>query len=57
MLTETENMIYWLNAGLMLGRRPRRWSHIQPTFGRCFVIAGDAVRAIVMTRVETAFFQ
>ena len=34
------NTIHWPNAGLMLGRRRRRRASINPSLGRCIVLAG-----------------
>ena len=36
----TANAAHWVDVGLMLGRRLRRWPSIEPALVRCVVFAG-----------------
>ena len=39
-----ENTRHWSNAGLMLGRRRRRWANMNPTLVQCLAFAGLCLR-------------
>ena len=52
-----ENTRYWVNVGLLLGQRRRRWPNNKPTLTQCIMFAGAdsdmQTRLVDWTRVRT----